>query len=1018
MKRCAQYLWCMLLLLLPSLIMAPNAFCQVTATASLTGSILDKSGAVVPDAKITLVNKATGETRTTTSGSSGLYRFDLLAAGTYNMKTTMDGFATSNINDIVLYVGQTTSESVTLSPGAVSQTITVTSAAPLLEATKSDVGMTITPSQVQSMPLNGRDFANLAELAPGARAVNSYDPTKMRYSTFAINGSSGRNVTVEVNGIDDKDNTIGGLVMQLPLSAVEEFTIATQRFSAANGRSEGGAVNVITKSGTNSLHGGLYLFDTETNLNANDYFSKQGNQPTPQFSRQQFGGDIGGPIRKDKDFFFLALERSRENTSIPVTPTAYQELSLAKSLGADPANAIPTPFYEWRYNARLDHRFNANNSASLVYNSQKNNGLNDQSTNRNDLSAGNFTTNRLILASFNLNSVLSSHVVNSFTAGYQYWNNLIDTSKYSQYTVNFPSGANFGTNANVPQESIQKKWQFKDDVSVIHGNHTIRTGVDFLWEPVLGGFFKYNAVTTVNFLQDAGTILSNPATYPEGFATPGLVGEMLATTNGDPYFNLPGGDKQFGAYIQDDWKASHTLTLNLGLRWDRDFNLIGGSAQDVNRTYLALRAIGSPYTNRLPADDNHGWGPRIGFAWDVHGDSKQVIRGGYGLYFGQTFLNIPLFMIQQSNPTLFGIAFDITSTGPNDTTAKEVPGTGIPLNQWQFGVSPFPTIPPPASTLGDNATGRIMSPTYRNPYSEQWNFGYALQPDQLSVIEVEYVHELGVHEADRLNINPTLNSLGGDRPLSAAFVAAGLPVLGPIIDDESAGRSRYDALNVSYRRRMNRHFTINTNYVLSRAVAYDGNSASFANQAVNPMAQWSPVDFGPTPNDQRHSFTFSGIFQLPWSVDVAPILVAGSARPYNPTQGINVFGLGARVSAAHAFVLTSDPSNLTATKNYTSAQLIACQNDGSCYQLPYDALRGQPFFQLDMRVGKTIRWHDRYNLQLFFQGFDITNRANFGSTYTANIQSGNFGKPNGYITPDGVTVPRSFRGEFGFQFSF
>jgi hypothetical protein len=1014
MKGSARYLGCVLVFLLSGLFISPNAFSQVTATASLTGTILDKSGSVVPGAKITLINKGTGDTRTTTSGSNGLYRFDLLAAGTYNMKTTKEGFATSNINDIVLYVGQTTSEGVTLSPGAVSQTITVTSAAPLIEATKSDVGMTITPTQVQSMPLNGRDFANLAELAPGARAVNPYDPTKRRYSTFAINGSSGRNVMVEVNGIDDKDNTIGGPVMQLPLSAVQEFSIATQRFSAANGRSEGGAVNVITKSGTNAFHGGLYLFDTETSLNANDYFSKQGNQPTPQFSRQQFGGDIGGPIRKDKDFFFFALERSRENTSIPVTPTAFQELSLAKSIGAEPANAIPTPFHEWRYNARLDHRFNANNSASLVYNAQKNNGENDQSGNENDLTAGNFTTNSLILASFNLNSVLSSHVVNSFTAGYQYWNNLIDTSKYSQYTVSFPSGTYFGTNINVPQESIQKKWQFKDDVSVIHGNHTIRTGVDFLWEPVLGGFFKYNAVPNVVFLQDANTILNDKTTYPDGFATAGLVGEIFATTNGDPYFNLPGGDKQFGAYIQDDWQATHSFTFNLGLRWDRDFNLIGGSAQNINRTYLLLRAIGSPYANRLPTDDNHGWGPRIGFAWDVHGNSKHVIRGGYGLYFGQTFLNIPLFMIQQSNPTLFGTAFDLVSTGPNDTNAPLVPGTGLTLNEWQFGVSPFPTIPPPASTLSDGATGRIMSPTYRNPYSEQWNFGYAFQPDQLSVIEVEYVHELGVHEGDRLNINPTLTSLGGGRPLDSAFAAANLPILGPIVNDESAGRSRYDALNVSYRRKMSHHFTINTNYVLSRAMAYDGSSAAFANYPINPLAQWSPVDFGPTPSDQRHSFTFSGIFQLPWSIDVAPILVAGSARPYNATQGINVFGFGARVSAAHAFVLNSDPSNLTATKGYSPDQLIACQNAGTCYQLPYDALRGQAFFQLD----KTIRWREHYNLQLFFQGFDITNRANFGSTYTGNIQSGNFGKPNGYITPDGAIVPKSFRGEFGFQFSF
>jgi hypothetical protein len=994
---------------------SPKANAQVTATASITGTVLDKSGAVVPGAQVTVTNKDTGDTRTTTSGSNGLYRFDLLRAGPYNLQVVKEGFTTARVSDIVLYIGQTLTENVSLSPGAVSQTVTVSSAAPLIETTKSDVGMTITPSQVQNMPLNGRDFANLAVLAPGARAVNPYDPTKRRYSTFAINGSSGRNVMVEVNGIDDKDNTIGGPVMQLPLSAVQEFAIATQRFSAANGRSEGGAVNVITKAGTNSLHGGLYLFDTETSLNANDYFSKQGSQPTPQFSRQQFGGDIGGPIRKDKDFFFFALERTRENTSIPVTPTAFQELTLVKSLGADPANSIPTPFHEWRYNARLDHRFNSKNTASLVYNAQKNDGDNDQSGNQNDLTAGNFTTNKLILASFNLSSVLTSHIVNSFTAGYQYWNNLIDTAKYSQYTVTFPGGEYFGTNINVPQESIQKKWQFKDDVSIVHGGHTFRTGVDFLWEPVLGGFFKYNAVPNYTFLDDPSTIVSDTTKYPDGFATAGAIGEVFATTNGDPYFNLPGGDKQFGAYVQDDWQVTHSLTLNLGMRWDRDFNLIGGAAQEKNRTYLLLRAIGSPYARRLPTDDNHGWGPRLGFAWDLRGNGKHILRGGYGLYFGQTFLNIPLFMIQQSNPTLFGTAFDLVSTGPNDTNASVVPGTGITLNQWRFGVDPFPAIPPPASTLSDGATGRIMDPTYRNPYSEQWNVGYAFQPDQLSVIEVSYVHELGVHEGDRLNINPTVN---GVRPLSATFVAAGLPKLGPIVDDESAGRSRYDALNVSFRRRMSHHFSINTNYVLSRAMAYDGSSAAFANYPLNPFAQWGPEDFGPTPSDQRHSFTFSGIFQLPWGVDFAPIMVVGSARPYNSTQGFDVFGFGARVSRAHAFVLTSNPGDLTATKDYTTAQLLSCQTAGTCFQLPFDSLRGQPYFDLDVRVGKSIRWRDRYNLQLFFQGFDLTNRANFGSSYTGNIQSSSFAQPNGYITPDGVIVPKSFRAEFGFQFSF
>lgn len=1000
----------------------PKAHGQVTATASLTGTILDQSGAVVPNAKITVTSKATNEQRITTSGSNGLYRFDLLPAGTYTVQTVKEGFTTSLSNNVELVVSETTSLNVTLSPGAVSQTVVVTSQAPLIETTKSSVGLDITPTQVEQMPLNGRDFANLAVLAPGARPVDSYDPTKNRYAVFAINGSSGRNVNVTVNGVDDKDNTVGGAVMQLPLTAVQEFTIDTQRFSAALGRSEGGAVQVVTKSGTNGLHGGLYLFDTETALNANDHFSAVGNQPTPAFSRQQFGGDIGGPIRKNKDFFFFALERSRENTAIPVSPTAFQELSLAKSIGADPAETIPTPFYEWRYSGRIDHRINSNNTASLTYNGQKNNSLNDQSGNQNDLAAGNFTTNRLILASFNLNSVITQRVVNAVTVGYQYWNNLIDTNKFSQYTISFPAGEYFGTNSNVPQETLQKKWQFKDDLSIVSGNHTFRTGVDYVWEPVLGGFFEFTPVLTLSFFDEPSVILSNKAEYPDGFATPGAVSSMTIA-NGNPRFDLPGGSKMFGTYFQDDWKASKTLTVNAGLRWDRDFNLIGGADQGANRTFLALRAIGSSYANQLPADDNHGWGPRLGFAWDVKGNGRHIVRGGYGLYFGQTFLNIPLFMIQQSNATLFETALSLqTDNGPASSCGapgpnnpNEVPGTGQTLCQWQFGVSPNPTIPPPSSQLQPGATGRIMDPRYRNPYSEQWNIGYAFQPNAISVLEVDYIHVMGVHESNRLNINPTVNHV---RPLTAALTAAGLPVLGPIVDDQSNGRSRYDGLNVSYRRRLANRFSINTSYVLSRSVAYDGNAAAFGNSPVNPFDQWSPIDFGYTPTDERNRWVFSGIFDLPGGVEIAPIMQLASARPYNATEGKDVFGFGARQAPAHDVVLTSNPSNLTATKSYSTSQLLSCLSAGTCQMLPFNALRGQPFFELDTRFTKSFTWREHYNLQLFFQAFDLTNRANFGNDFSGSIQSGSFGKPVGYITPNGVIVPKSFRGEFGFQFAF
>ena len=997
-----------------------NAFAQATASSSLTGTISDQSQAVVVGAQITLTSKDTGAVRTVQSNSSGLYRFDLLPAGNYELKVSMTGFKAITVASTELIVGQTSTLNFTLEPGSVSETVTVTEQAPLVDVTKTNVGMNITPQQIQNMPLNGRDFGNLAYLAPGARPVGSYDPTKNRVAVVAVNGSNGRNVNVTVNGIDDKDNTVGGPVMQLPLSAVQEFDISTQRFSAANGRSEGAAINVITKAGSNKFHGGGYFFDTQTALNHNDFFTEQTpGSSTPQFERQQFGGNIGGPIRKDKDFFFFALERQREHTADPIAAFALQSLTLAEPIGAQPAAVIPTPYFDWRYTGRLDHRFNDKESVFFTYNAQNNSGLNDQSNNRNDLTAGNFTTNHLILSSLSLNSVLSPTVVNDATAGYQYWNNVIGTNKFSPFTVNFPDRSTFGTNGNVPQQSIQKKWQFKDDISITHGVHTFHTGVDYVWEPVLGGLFEFTPVPTLTFLDNPSVIVSNSnGKYPNGFATAGAIREMTGAS-GDPDFFL--ASKMFGVYFQDDWKIRSGLTLNLGVRWDKDIGLYASSQIPNNRTYQELKAIGSPLASKIPQDDNKGWSPRIGFAWDVTGTGKHILRGGYGLYFGQTFINIPLFMMQQANPTIFATTYDITANGPGTScnpSVCDVPGTSIPLSSWRFGIDPLPTSPPPPTQLPKGATGRLMDPNYRNPYSEQWNFGYSYEINGYSTFEVDYIHELGLHEANTFNFNP-IDPATGARVLTQAFTNAGVPVLGASDDAASQGRSRYDGLNFVYTRRMSQHFTMNASYVLSRAVGWDGSAASFGNRPVDPFNPWNPkVDFGPVPNDERHHVALSGIVSLPWGFDVAPIMQFGSARPYTATAGQDVLGVGGRNGAAHAIVPTSNLSDFATYSQASVSTQQACLSAGTCTMAPFDGLRGQDYFQLDTRVTKSFNFAEKGTLRLIFQAFDLTNRANFGNDFTGNAHSSTFEKPAGFIAPSGTTVPKSFRAEFGVEYTF
>jgi hypothetical protein len=1003
--------------------------------------VQDKNQAVVANASVKSTNKSNGATRTTTTNDAGEYKIDLLPAGKYDLKISASGFGEVLVENAEVLVGKTNNIDVTLDPGVQTANVTVTAGeTELVSKEKTDVSLNITPRDVEDLPLNGRDLGNLAYLAPGAKPVDSYDPTKRRISVFGVNGSSGRNVNVTVNGIDNKDNTVGGPVMQFPLEAIQEFVISTARFSAVNGRSEGAAVNVVTKSGASDFHGSAFYFLRDRKLNASEVTpSNQSIKSKPPFNRKQWGGSIsgpvsiphfgeGGPTHHDvpNTFFFFALERQNESTSIPVAADAFAELNLVTGLGARPATTLPTPYKDWRVNARIDHTFNSKHSLFASYNDQSNIGLNDQSTQRNDLTEGNFTTNRLLLGNITLNSVLSNNVVNAATVGYQYWHNLIDSEIVKPFFL-FPTAISFGTNVNVPQESYQSKYQFKDDLSINHGNHTFRTGVDYLWEPKLGGFFKFNSTLEMDWVDLPSVITTNATRYPQGFSTRGAVGGMTIAI-GDPYFNLPGGAKMFGVYFQDDWKARRNLTLNLGLRWDKDFNLIGTKAQGESRTYLALKAINHPAAASLPKDDSKNFSPRVGFAWDLKSNGHHIVRGGYGLYYGQTFLNIPLFMIQQINPTIFASVFSIAS-------GDIVPGTGIQLSNWRFGIDPFPTIPPPQTQLLANNTGRIMDPDYQNPVTQQWNLGYAWQFNSYSVLEFEYTHILGLHESKTLNINPTqrmfLNSAGAEitaRPLSAAFAAAGQPVLGRIDLEVASGRSRYDGFNVSYRRRLHKGVTVNATYTLAQALAYNGSLGAFRNRAWNPFNYFEASEIGPTPADSRHRFSMSSVINLPAGFQVAPIMQIESARPYTVGYGagVDTLGVGGGRGTSHVVVFNNSPDDLRATLATFGDPSVAanavkyrnCLRAGQCSHAAFDNFRGQSFFQLDARVTKNFKIKESANLQAIFQVFDLTNRANFGNNFVNDIRQANFGTPTAFITPSGVTIPHSLSAEVGVKFIF
>jgi outer membrane receptor protein involved in Fe transport len=1008
---------------------------QATASATIVGTATDSTGAVVVGAKVTATNKATGATRSTTSSASGDFRFDQVSPSSYLVKVSRDGYATY-AQSFDLLVGQTATVAATLKVGAASEVVEVHSSEVLIDLAKTEVAQQISTTEVENMPILGRDSANLAYLVPGVKSTDSFDPTKARSAVLSVNGASGRNVNVTVNGVDNKDNTVGGTVMQVPLEAVEEYNISTQRFSAANGRSEGAIINLITKSGTNKYHGSLFSFFRDLALNADQKLANGTggyDLSNPPYSRQQFGGSVGGPIIKDKLFTFFAYEREREHTSINDSDTYLKEIKLLTTLGAVPAATIPTPFFDTRYNGRLDYQINPNHRVNLGYSSQGNNDLNDQSSGTGDLTSGNTTTNQLQLANFSVDSILSQTLVNQFTAGYQYWNNnILATSSLPNLT--FAGGATIGTNGNVPQQSFQRKWQFRDDVSKTLGKHTLKAGFDYIWEQALGGYFKYDTPIEVDFKTNPSKLGTTADAVAAALANQtGLVNDVIYST-GDSATNVPNGTKQLGIYLQDDWKATRRLTVSLGVRWDRDFNMVEANTIATSRTYQELKAASAyntsllPFVNKIASDDTKDFSPRVGFAYDITGKGTNVLRGGFGLYYGDIFQNIPTFMNQQHNNYIFqAYEYDLGD-------GQVLPGIGTTVDNFTYTLANINKVlnnlPAASKTLEEGSTGYYIDPNYKNPVTEEFNAGWTRQLNSASSIDVDYVHVLGLHENKTRLINPSLPLVAKDgtvdytqsyRPLTAAFKAAGVPVLGSVRDDSSIGRSRYDGLSIAYKQRLSHHFSINASYTLSRAYGYDENP--YHSYAKDPYKQLSSQDWGPNPNDERHHITVSGFVKLPYGVDFAPILQFGSAHPYDITSPTDNIGYGNNKANRGVLVPTGDQTNYTysLTSGLTKAELRQQYFAGKLTTAKWDPLRGDPIFNLDARLAKNFKFKEGINLQLIAQAFDVTNRANYGNDYGTTISidpTDNYRHPVGWTNPSNAITPRALTGEFGFRLSF
>ncbi|MGB0034959.1 MAG: carboxypeptidase regulatory-like domain-containing protein, partial [Candidatus Acidiferrales bacterium] len=867
------------------------AAAQVT-TADINGHVSDPKGLAVPGAKVTVSSKDTGFLRDAATADTGDFAINLIPPGIYKVTVEKQGFSTAVFDHVELIVGQKRNFEVALKIGSSSQTIMVTEEAPLVETTSSEIQGSISPLEVRNLPVVDRNFAGLMSLVPGVRPAENFDPTKTRSGNVTVNGSDGRAVDYNVDGGDNKDNVIGGIVQNYTMEGIQEFNVVTDRYSADSGRAVGAVVNVISKSGTNQYHGtGFGLFQN-SGLNAKPFTA--GDNPNPKFHRYQYGGSVGGPVMRDKLFFFGAFEQKREPGNVPVAPDAISNLTTLSNSAApfntwtSPVSSVPFPYIDDLVTIKLDWKITDKQSAYARYGREKWTNPNDQLGNPvvTDLSQSNADINQFHSMVLAHNYVLSSNKINSFSFQFQDFVNAISASPGSTFTYPIAGGGvatnpnlcfgvdpgcgggapevELGQNVNVPQQTLIRKYQIRDDFNWIVGRHNMKFGANYIYLAKLGGFFFSGASGYELTLFDTPQgILANPTIYPQGLSSPGTVEEL--TFNGGSGSTAQPPAHEIGLYYQDDFKVTNHLTLNLGLRWDAMPNFfvpqLTNDPSTTNRTIAVLQQVlaspaaladpaaadgvaratylaGNDSKLRKTSSGSNEFQPRIGFAWDPIGSGKLVIRGGYGIARDQIFQNLTLWSIQQSQPTIYQTIIDQTADAPGTSCT-----TG-PLCTFRLGVTPFPAPAPGITTLAQGARGRVSDPYLTDAWAQQSSIGFAWQAANDYSISIDYYHVLGTHEPRMIQDNPQLQSLcsaafpsshptdprcvngASTRLLDAAFVDAGLELpannaactadpadplctqrVKEIRTASSTSRSHYDGVNLRLQKRFSHNFT-------------------------------------------------------------------------------------------------------------------------------------------------------------------------------------------------------------------
>lgn len=823
-------------------LLSVTSIAQQSATANLSGIITDPQGSVIPGAHVSASQKATGFKRETTSNDEGLYVLTNLPTGEYELEVRAAGFtARASQAPLVLQVGQNVTFNVRLEVAETTVTVTLDGGVdmiPLVDTLSSKVDSVVNEREIASLPLNGRNFLELALLVPGNTPAPNFDPTKTNVVTISSAGQLGRGGNITVDGIDNNDDVVGGPLQNIPQEAVQEFQIATNRFSAEYGRSASSVINIVTKSGTNFTRGAASVFFRDRKFQGLPATFDRTSNEEPPFDRQQYSFALGGPIVKSKAWYFGALEYRNQDGAVLVGARDVARRAITRGFAPAPLNLL-------LLNLRGDWHPTDRDSIFMRYSLERGDDVSASTLIRSLGSASQRQSGRNNIHAFmtNWSRVLSPTVVNDFTFSVSnFFNRTSPVTPGPQLT--FPSlqdGASF----RVPQQTKQNRLQFSDALTWVKNNHTLRFGGEF--QRVDARFdldvFQQGRIELVEDFADFdhngdGRIDDNDL----------LFAVTLRSAFPDRSLVIPDADNNyFAVYAQDDWRVTENLTLNLGLRYELDTDVKNLSRVDE------LNPLILPFLRGTRSRDTNNFSPRVGFNYSFD-DERTSIHGGYGIYYDRVTLQI-----QSLERGLDGRAL------PVEVRAGNV----FFLNPMTGQFPPFaPTISNPFTGFilpGAGAGGiNIIDNDLQNPMVQQTNIGIQRELSSKMVVRADYVHNFGTHFIIGRSIGSVFNPVVG----------------GPDVvkNLESSVKTKYDGLLVSFEKRYSRGFQFRTSYTLSRSFNYaNDDQIPFSNGPIN--SENLQLEYGPTPNDQRHRFVFAGVFDLPKGFSLAPIWTVASGVP-------------------------------------------------------------------------------------------------------------------------------------------